>query len=209
MKAGKIWGQTELIHANGVLEFHRIEYKAGYKCSEHEHEFKWNGFFVESGKMIVRVWQNDYDLVDETLLLPGDFTQVKPGCVHQFEGVKDGVAFELYWAEFNHNDIKRRSVGRSLSAHEYEDNPSEIEKDYEEDPLRKMVNKVKPKRDHSVLGKGKMLSQSADPLVSAGYSYSGILDKDGALRGIVTTPEHNTSVPHPWHSRWGMDPKER
>ena len=26
-KAGKIWGQTELIHANGVLEFHRIEYK--------------------------------------------------------------------------------------------------------------------------------------------------------------------------------------
>ena len=43
MKAGKIWGQTELIHANGVLEFHRIEYKAGYKCSEHEHQFKWNG----------------------------------------------------------------------------------------------------------------------------------------------------------------------
>ena len=29
MKAGKIWGQTELIHANGVLEFHRIEYKKG------------------------------------------------------------------------------------------------------------------------------------------------------------------------------------
>ena len=27
MKAGKIWGQTELIHANGVLEFHRIEFK--------------------------------------------------------------------------------------------------------------------------------------------------------------------------------------
>jgi mannose-6-phosphate isomerase-like protein (cupin superfamily) len=52
IKAGKIWGATELIHANGVLEFHRIEYKAGYKCSEHAHEFKWNGFFVESGKMI-------------------------------------------------------------------------------------------------------------------------------------------------------------
>ena len=58
MKAGKIWGQTELIHANGVLEFHRIEFKAGFKCSEHEHQFKWNGFFVESGKMLVRVWQD-------------------------------------------------------------------------------------------------------------------------------------------------------
>ena len=43
MKAGKIWGQTELIHANGVLEFHRIEFKKGFKCSEHEHKFKWNG----------------------------------------------------------------------------------------------------------------------------------------------------------------------
>ena len=49
MKAGKIWGNTELVHANGVLEFHRIEYKKGGTCSKHLHEYKWNGFFVESG----------------------------------------------------------------------------------------------------------------------------------------------------------------
>jgi quercetin dioxygenase-like cupin family protein len=111
MKAGKIWGSTELIHANGVLEFHRIEFKAGFKCSEHEHQFKWNGFYVESGEMLVRVWQDDQGLVDETTLRAGDFTQVKPGAVHQFEGVQDGVAFELYWAEFSHSDIVRRTVG--------------------------------------------------------------------------------------------------
>ena len=77
--AGKIWGQTELIHKNGVLEFHRIDYKAGYKCSEHEHKYKWNGFFVESGKMLVRVWQDDQGLVDETILNGMDFllSQVK------------------------------------------------------------------------------------------------------------------------------------
>ena len=59
------------------------------------------------------VWQNgDQDgLVDETILEAGDFTQVKPGKVHQFEGLEDGVAFELYWAEFNHDDIVRRTVG--------------------------------------------------------------------------------------------------
>ena len=63
--------------------------------------------------MLVRVWQDgDQDgLVDETILEAGDFTQVKPGKVHQFEGLEDGVAFELYWAEFNHNDIVRRTVG--------------------------------------------------------------------------------------------------
>ena len=112
IKAGKVWGSTELIHANGVLEFHRIEYKAGYKCSEHEHQYKWNGFFVESGRMLVRVWQAaQQGLVDETILEAGAFTQVKPGKVHQFEGLEDGVAFELYWAEFNHDDIVRRTVG--------------------------------------------------------------------------------------------------
>ena len=111
MKAGKVWGETELIHANGVLEFHRIQTVKGGVCSKHMHGFKWNGFFVESGEMLVRVWQKDYDLVDETILKAGDFTKVKPGVLHQFEGLKDGVAFELYWAEFRHNDIQRESVG--------------------------------------------------------------------------------------------------
>ena len=111
--AGKVWGQTELVHANGVLEFHRIEYKKGGVCSKHIHEYKWNGFFVESGEMLVRVWQKDYDLVDETILKAGDFTKVKPGVLHQFEGLKDGVAFELYWAQFDNNDIKRETVGFS------------------------------------------------------------------------------------------------
>ena len=114
-KAGKIWGQTELIHANGVLEFHRIDFKAGGVCSKHKHKFKWNGFYVVSGKMKIRVWQKDYDLVDETILGPGDFTRVKPGLMHSFEGLEDGVAFELYWAEFNHDDIQRESVGHFKS----------------------------------------------------------------------------------------------
>ena len=114
-KAGKIWGQTELVHANGVLEFHRIDFKAGGVCSKHKHQFKWNGFYVVSGRMKIRVWQKDYDLIDETILGPGDFTRVKPGLMHSFEGIEDGVAFELYWAEFNHDDIQRETVGHFKS----------------------------------------------------------------------------------------------
>jgi hypothetical protein len=63
MKAGKVWGVTELLEANGVLEFHRIEAQAGGTCSKHKHKYKWNGFFVEKGKMIIRVWKKNYDLV--------------------------------------------------------------------------------------------------------------------------------------------------
>lgn len=49
-------------------------------------------FFVESGKLLIRVWQNDYDLVDETVLGPGEYTKVKPGVQHQFECLEDAVA---------------------------------------------------------------------------------------------------------------------
>jgi len=47
----------------------------------------------------------------ETILEAGDFTQVRPGEFHSFEALEDSIAFELYWAEFNHSDIVRESVG--------------------------------------------------------------------------------------------------
>jgi quercetin dioxygenase-like cupin family protein len=117
VKAGKVWGTTELVEANGVLEFHRIEMEPGGSCSKHLHEYKWNGFYCESGVMRIKVWQKDYDLCDETILKAGDYTKVKPGLYHKFECIEDGVAFELYWAEFAHQDIKRESVGFILKDH--------------------------------------------------------------------------------------------
>ncbi len=72
---------------------------------------------MESGTLLVRVWSRedevDVDVVD-TNLKPGDFMQVKPRLYHQFEGIKAGVAFELYWAEFNHGDIIRETFGKEI-----------------------------------------------------------------------------------------------
>tara|TARA_R110000824_G_scaffold208891_1_gene394713 strand:+ start:1732 stop:2097 length:366 start_codon:yes stop_codon:yes gene_type:complete len=113
MKQGKIWGSTMEILKNPALQFHRIDFRSNFKCSKHLHEHRWNGFFVERGQMIIRVWQKDYDLVDETILNPGDWTAVPPGVFHQFEGVSAGVAFELYWAEpLDGSDIVRETVGK-------------------------------------------------------------------------------------------------
>ena len=53
IKAGKIWGNTELVHANGVLEFHRIEFNKGFKCC-----FKFISFNLscfKSNKLLIRV----------------------------------------------------------------------------------------------------------------------------------------------------------
>ena len=84
MIAGKVWGQTELLEANCALEFHRIFMNKGGVCSKHMHEFKWNGFYVESGIMKISVWQKDYDLIDETILYEGDYTKVKPVLYNKF-----------------------------------------------------------------------------------------------------------------------------
>jgi hypothetical protein len=49
--------------------------------------------------------------MDEAVLTAGQYTKVAPGEYHQFEAVEDTVAFELYWAEFSHEDIERETVG--------------------------------------------------------------------------------------------------
>ena len=51
MKAGKVWGVTEALLQNPVVEFHRIEVNKGGECSTHKHAHKWNGFFVEEGEL--------------------------------------------------------------------------------------------------------------------------------------------------------------
>ena len=47
--AGKIWGKTQQIEANGSLEFHRIEFKADYQCSEHYHTTRATGSLLSLG----------------------------------------------------------------------------------------------------------------------------------------------------------------
>lgn len=108
---GKIWGLTsQLFHKNNV-EIHRIEIKEGAYCSNHKHEHKFNMFFVESGELLVKVWKNDYNLVDETTLKKFEMTTIKPGEFHQFCANKDTVAYEIYWTEINSDDIIRKDCG--------------------------------------------------------------------------------------------------
>jgi len=128
MKSGKVWGNTELIEHTPSFEFHRIEFKSNHCCSEHYHRTKWNGFYVESGKLMVRTWSdgerpNDArpTICDQTILKAGEYYKVAPGKWHQFVGVEDGVAFELYWAEFDANDIVRRTQGHALDVDAHED----------------------------------------------------------------------------------------
>jgi len=108
---GKVWGDTSVLIQNPLVELHRINTKAGYKCSEHKHAHKWNGFYVISGTLEIHVRKGDYDLTDVTVLRAGDFTTVRPGEYHWFTSITDCAALEIYYPETLSEDIQRKSVG--------------------------------------------------------------------------------------------------
>ena len=108
---GKVWGDTSVLIQTPLVELHKINIKAGYKCSEHKHEHKWNGFYVISGTLEIHVRKNNYELTDVTVLRAGDFTTVRPGEFHWFSSITDCVALELYYPEILSEDIVRKSVG--------------------------------------------------------------------------------------------------
>ena len=112
MKQGKVWGHTELIFKNENCEVHRIEIKPNSHCSKHKHSYKHNIFFVEKGILNIKVWKNDYDLIDTTKLSSGDRMDVAPNEFHQFETKDDyTIAFEIYYSEPISGDIVRENCG--------------------------------------------------------------------------------------------------
>jgi quercetin dioxygenase-like cupin family protein len=108
---GKVWGSTENIFKKNNVSMHRIEINKGGYCSIHKHRYKHNAFFVESGKLKIYIWKNDYDLIDTTVVTKLQMTSVAPNEYHKFEALEDTVAYEIYWSECEDSDIERKDVG--------------------------------------------------------------------------------------------------
>lgn len=112
MIAGKVWGTTEQLFANAAFELHRLVVDGGHRCSRHYHQAKSNAFFVESGAIMVSVWQPGKFVADFTTLEAGDTLVVPAGLDHMFVGVAPkSVVFEAYWAELRGDDIVRKNTG--------------------------------------------------------------------------------------------------
>lgn len=116
MKNGKIWGHTQEILTKNNVSIHRLEIIKNSCCSKHYHEFKYNVFLVENGSLLIKHWQNDYNLIDETILKKGESCCIPPKHYHQFIALEDTVAYEIYYVELKDNDIVRATCG----SHKYE-----------------------------------------------------------------------------------------
>jgi len=109
-KAGKVWGETEEIFNNGIVSINHLKIKKGGFCSEHYHKRKANMFFVVSGNLLIRIWKTN-EIIDETVIWPGESTTVGPGVMHQFRAQTDVECLEIYYFTRIDEDIFRRTTG--------------------------------------------------------------------------------------------------
>ena len=117
MKAGKVWGETQLLLATPLIEVHALRIEPNKRCSMHKHEFKWNGFYVTRGTLLIEVEKSGYALTDTTVLGPGDLMTVRPGEFHRFRTMDEGCeAIEFYYPELLSEDICRKDVGGDTAA---------------------------------------------------------------------------------------------
>ena len=112
MKQGKIWGHTQELFNKNNVSIHRIQINKGSTCSEHYHDYKYNMFYVEQGKLLIRHWQNNCNnLIDETVLLTNESCIIPPKHFHQFVALEDTIAYEIYYVQLIDEDIYRRTCG--------------------------------------------------------------------------------------------------
>lgn len=113
-KIGKVWGVTIPIFQSDTTEVQHLFVKKGWRCSDHDHGFKNNLFYVLRGRLKVVVTKDG--LEDETVLGPGQMTAVRPGDRHRFEALTGCELIELYWVCLDPDDIRRHSQGGAVAA---------------------------------------------------------------------------------------------
>lgn len=111
-KQGKVWGYTIEIFNKNNVSVNRLSINKGSCCSKHLHNYKYNTFYIESGKVLIQEWKNDYNLVDETVLTKGEMCAISPNTYHRFIGLENSIMYEIYHTELSSADIVREDTGR-------------------------------------------------------------------------------------------------
>lgn len=101
----KIWGERWIVridsgHANSILHI-----KAGYRCSWHCHQSKFNKFVVISGRLGIKTNEGEIELT------AGKTCTVPPHIAHEFRAYEDTICVEEMYVEYDEQDIKRSDLG--------------------------------------------------------------------------------------------------
>jgi mannose-6-phosphate isomerase len=89
----KIWGHEEIgintdKYCGKILHLDR-----GYRCSIHRHP-KDETFRMLNGMMLLELGEN-FENMENSILMPGDWIRIKPNFWHRFSGLKDTEFIEF------------------------------------------------------------------------------------------------------------------
>lgn len=106
MIVNKPWGTTELIFSNSLTEIFRAKINKNGFSSRHYHKNKYNIFYIESGSLLIKSWQNENSFT-ETIFNKEEKTIIAPTIWHQFLAIEDSTILEIYFTEISNDDIIR------------------------------------------------------------------------------------------------------
>lgn len=112
----KVWGRVMHVFANPHAAVSCLEVERGYCCSKHKHFERANLFAVQTGAIVVEVWDEGSQEPDMVLLGTGDVFTVPSGVLHRFRVLTDGRVTEVYWPDVEggvcrYDDIEREDEG--------------------------------------------------------------------------------------------------
>lgn len=109
----KFWGLTARVVKRPGFTVHHLVVVPGSFCSRHLHKHRFNGFFVTKGELNIKEFSGpENERISETRLRMGDYYEVAPRIVHQFESSEGAEALEIYFLpDVDEADITRFSVG--------------------------------------------------------------------------------------------------
>lgn len=82
-------------------------FNKGKKCSWHYHKLKDEVFFLHSGKMIVRLSdEDDIEKSEEKIINPGDALHIYKGLRHQMEALEDSELYEFSTQHFDSDSYR-------------------------------------------------------------------------------------------------------
>ena len=103
----KDWGNDRILYHNQNIQINEIQINYHGESSKHYHNDKNNIFYVISGKLLIKIWNND--IVTEYVLSSKDTIEIPSKTYHKFHALEDTVALEIYYLNkaLDINDIVR------------------------------------------------------------------------------------------------------
>jgi mannose-6-phosphate isomerase-like protein (cupin superfamily) len=101
----KGWGHEVWIHNDERYCGKILVVKEGKRCSLHYHKLKYETFYIQSGKIHMRLRPQDGE-EREFIMNPGDVLELSQGTAHQFTGLEDSEIMEFSTQHFEEDSYR-------------------------------------------------------------------------------------------------------